>query len=147
MVADTGGRGNDRGRRSDRIPSTTTFRPENCPEQDAVDRAKTSIVNRYVTGNIIFVGVHVYNTEMNVTERHAVFKIRADLKAHKNPLGGARRKRTSDVAALQSSVRELSARVENYPDNCSKDDRGRGQYPDKIDSRSNKNKPGLVFQS
>ena len=31
-----GGRGNDRGRRGDRIPSSTTFRPENCPDQDAV---------------------------------------------------------------------------------------------------------------
>ena len=74
-----GARVNDRGRRSDFIPSTTTSRPKNCPKQDAVDCAKPSIVNRYVTGNRIFVGDHVYNTEMNTTERHAVFHIRAVL--------------------------------------------------------------------
>ena len=56
-----GVRGNDRGRRSDRIPSSATFRTENCPDQDAVDRAKLSIVNRYVTGDRIFVGDQVYN--------------------------------------------------------------------------------------
>ena len=110
VVADTGGRGNDRGRRSDRIPSSTTFRPENCPDQDAVDRTNPSIVNRYVTGDRIFVGDHVYNKEMNATERHAVFQIRADLKAHKNPLGGASRKRTSEVAALQCTMRSSSVR-------------------------------------
>ena len=49
------GHGNDRGRRGDRIPSSTTFRPENCPDQDAVDRVKPSIVHRYVTGERIFV--------------------------------------------------------------------------------------------
>ena len=53
---------------------------------------------------------------MNATERHAVFQIRADLKAHKNPLNGASRKRTSEVADLQRTVRELSAHVFNYPD-------------------------------
>ena len=121
-----GGRGNDRGRRSDRISSSTTFRPENCPDQDAVDRAKPSIVNRYVTGDRIFVGDHVYNKEMNATERHAVFQIRADLNAHKNPLGEATRKRTSEVAALQRTVRELSAHVGHYPDDRTEDDRGRG---------------------
>ena len=56
-----GGHGNDRGRRSDRIPSSTTFRPENCPDQDAVDRVKPSIVHHYVTGDRIFVGDHAYN--------------------------------------------------------------------------------------
>ena len=56
-----GGRGNDRGRCSDRIPSSTTFRPENFPYQDAVDRVKPSIENRYGTGNRIFVGDHAYN--------------------------------------------------------------------------------------
>ena len=81
---------------------------------------------------------------MSATERHAVFQIRADLNAHKNPLGGINRKRISEVAALQRSVRELSARVGNYPDNRTEDDRGHGQYPDKTDSRSNKNQPGLV---
>ena len=69
------------------------------------------------------------------------------MKAHKNPLGGNTRKRTSEVAALQRSVRELSARVDNFPDNRSEDDRGRGQYPDKTDSRSNKNQTVLVCQS
>ena len=113
-----------------RIPSSITIRPENCPDQDAVDCVKPSIVHRYVTGNRIFVDDRMYNKEMNATERHAVFQIRADLKAHKNPLGGITRKRTSEVAALQRSVRELSARIGNYPDNRTEDDRGRGQYPD-----------------
>ena len=84
---------------------------------------------------------------MKATERHAVFQIRADLKAHKNPLDGATRKRTSEVADLQRSVQELSARVNNYPDNLTEDDCGCGQYPDETDSRSNKNQPGLVRQS
>ena len=44
---------------------------------------------------------------MSSAERHAVFQIRADLKANKDPLGGASRKSNSEVAALQSSVREL----------------------------------------
>ena len=127
-----GGCGNDRGRRSDCIPSTTTFRPENCPNQDAVDCAKLSIVNLYVTGDRIFVGDHVYNTELNATERHAVFHIRANLKDHKNPLGGASRKRTSEVAALQRTVRELIVHVGHYPDDHTEDNRGRGQYPEKL---------------
>ena len=86
---------------------------------------------------------------MNVTERHAVFQIMANLNAHKDPLGGASSKRNSVVAALQRSVRELSAHVGHYPDNRTEDDhdRGSGQYPDKTDSRSNKNQPGLVRQS
>ena len=86
---------------------------------------------------------------MNATERHAVFQIRADLKAHKDPIGGASSKRTSDVAALQRSVQELSAHVGHYPDNRTEydHDRGRGQYPDETDSRSKKNHPGLVRQS
>ena len=133
-----GGRDNDRGRRDDRIPSSTTFRPENCPDQDAADRVKPSIVNRYVTGNRIFVDDCAYNKEMNATERHAVFQIRDDLNAHKNPLVEVTRKRTSEVAALQCFVRELSTRVSNYPDNRTEDDRGRGQYPDETDSCSNK---------
>ena len=84
---------------------------------------------------------------MNTIERHAVFQIRADLRANKDPLGRNNRKRTSEVAALQRSVRELSARVDNLPDNRSEDDHRRGQYPDEDDSRSNKNQPRLVRQS
>ena len=56
-------------------------------DQDAVDRVKPSIIHRYVTGDRIFVGDHVYNKEMNATERHAVFQIRADLNAQKEPSG------------------------------------------------------------
>ena len=84
---------------------------------------------------------------MNSTECHAMFQIRADLKADKSPLGGITRKRTSEVADLQRSVREISACVDNYPDNCSEDNHGRVQYPIETDSRSNKNQPGLVRQS
>ena len=84
---------------------------------------------------------------MDATERHAVLHIRADLRANKDPLGRNNRKHTSEVAALQRPVRELSARVDNLPDNRSEDDRCRGQYNDKADSRSNKNQPGLVRQS
>ena len=83
---------------------------------------------------------------MDCTERHAVFQIRADLRANKDPLSRNDRKRTSEVAALQRSVRELSARVENLPDNCSEDDCFRGQYPDEYDSLSNKNQPGIIRQ-
>ena len=110
---------------------------------------KPNIVHRHVTGDRIFVDDDTYNNQMNATERHAVFQIRADLKAHKEPLGRNIRKRTSEVAALQRSVRELSARVENLPDKHIEDDRGRGrgQYPNETDSRSNKNQPGLVCQS
>ena len=84
---------------------------------------------------------------MSVAEPHAVFQIRANLKANKDPLGGASRKRTSEVAALQCTVRELSAHVGHYPDDRTEDNRGRGQYPDETDSLSNKNQPGLVRQS
>ena len=78
-----------------------------------------------------------------------VYQIRVDLKANKDPLGKVGRKRTSEVAALQRTVEELSARVVHYPDNRAEYDRDRdqGQYPDKTDSRSNKNQPGLVRQS
>ena len=48
------GRGG-RDRRSDRTPNTHTFRPEKCPDQDAVDRVKPNIVHRHVTGDRIFV--------------------------------------------------------------------------------------------
>ena len=59
-----GGRGNDRGKRGDRTASTHTFRPDRCPDQEAVDRAKPGIVSRYVTGNKIFVGDKEYNSEL-----------------------------------------------------------------------------------
>ena len=84
---------------------------------------------------------------MNATERHAVFQNRADLKTHRDPLGRNTRNTTSEVAALQRSVRELSARVDNFPDNCSEDNSGHVQYPDETDSRSNKNQHGLVRHS
>ena len=88
---------------------------------------KPNIVHRHVTGYRIFVDDVTYKNQMNATERHDVFQIRADLKAHINPLGGNTRKRTSEVASLQRSVRYLSARVDNLPDNRSEDDCGRGQ--------------------
>ena len=84
---------------------------------------------------------------MDATERHAVFHIRDDLRAKKDPMGRNDRKRTYELAALQRSVRDLSARVDNLPHNLSEDDRCRGQYPDEADSRSNKNQLGLVRQS
>ena len=108
---------------------------------------KPHIVHRHVTGDSIFVDDDTYNNQMNAIECYAVFQIRADLRANKDPLGRNTRKHTSEVAALQRSVREISARVDNFPDNRSEDDRGRGQYPDETDSRSNKNQPGLVRQS
>ena len=94
-------------------------------------------------------GDQVYNSEMNAAERHAVYQIRADLNANKDPLGKSGRKRTSKVAALQRTVEDLSACVGHYPGNRTEydNDRGQGQYPDKTDSRSNKNQPGLVRQS
>ena len=58
------GRGNDLGRRGYRIPTSTTFRPENCPDQDAVDRVKPKIVHRHVTGNRIFVDYFTYNNSV-----------------------------------------------------------------------------------
>ena len=84
---------------------------------------------------------------MDATELHTVFQIRTDLRANKDPFNRNNRKRTSEVAALQRSVWELIYRVDNLPDNRSEDDRCCGQYPDEADSRSNKNKPGLVRQS
>ena len=86
---------------------------------------------------------------MDATECHTVYQIRVDLKANKDPLGKSGRKRTSEVAALQRTVQELSAHVGHYPDNRTENDnnRGQGQYPDETDSRSNKNQPGLVRQS
>ena len=60
---------------------------------------------------------------MNATERHAVYQIRVDLKNNKDPLGTIGRKRTSEVAALQLTVEELSARVGHYSDNRSEYDR------------------------
>ena len=86
---------------------------------------------------------------MTAVERHAVYQIRVDLKANKDPLGKVGRKRTSEVAALQHTVEELSARVGHYPGNRTEYDHGGGQgkYPEETDSRSNKNQPGLVRQS
>ena len=91
----------------------------------------------------------MYNSEMTAAERHAVYQIRADLNANKDPPGKLGRKRTSEVAALQRTVEELSARVGHYPVNRTEydHDRGQGQYPDETDSCSNKNQPGLVRQS
>ena len=86
---------------------------------------------------------------MDATERHDVYQIRVDLKANKDPLSTVGRKRTSEVAALQRTVEELSARVSHYPGNRTEYDhnRGQGRYPNETDSRSNKNQPGLVRQS
>ena len=86
---------------------------------------------------------------MTAVERHSVYQIRVDLKDNKDPLSTLGRKRTSDVAALQRTVKELSARVGHYPDNRAEYDRDcdQGQYPDETDSSSNKNHPGLVRQS
>ena len=73
---------------------------------------------------------HVYNSEMTASERHDVYQIRADLNANKDPLGKLGRKRTSEVAALQRTVEELSARGGHYPGNRTEydHDRGQGQY-------------------
>ena len=143
-----GGRGNARGRRGDCSSSSHNFRTGKCPDQVAVDHAKPGIVNRYVTGDRIFVGDKEYKSEMTAAERHAVYQIRVDLKANKDSLGIASRKRNSEVAALQRTVQELSAHVGHYPGNRTENDhdRGQGQYPDKTDSRSNKNQPRLVRQ-
>ena len=125
-----GGRGNDRGGRGDSVSSSTAFSPETWPDQDSVDRVKPNIVHRHVTGDRIFVDDNTYHNLMDATERHAVFQVRSYLRANKDPLGRNNRKRTSEVAALQSSVRELSAHVEIFPDNRSEDELFRGQYPD-----------------
>ena len=84
---------------------------------------------------------------MDAIERHTVLQIRTDLRANKDPLGRNDRKRTSEVDALQRSVWDISARVDNLPDNRSEDDRCWGQYPDESEICSNKNQPGLVRQS
>ena len=78
-----------------------------------------------------------------------MYQIRVDLKANKDPLGIAIRKRNSEVAKLQRTVQELSAHFGHYPSNRTENDhdRGRGQYPDKTDNPSNKNQPGLVRQT
>ena len=72
---------------------------------------KSSIVHRHVAGDGIFVDDNTYRNLMNATERHAVYQIRFDLKANKNPLSTVGRKRTYEVAALQRTMEELSARV------------------------------------
>ena len=99
-----GSHDNDRDRRGDCSSSSHTFSPDKCPDQDAVDRAKPRILNRYVTGDRIFVGDKEHNSEMTAIERHAVYQIRVNLKANKGPLGKVGRKRTSVVAALQRTV-------------------------------------------
>ena len=144
-----GGRGNDQSRRSDRTPNKHTFRPDKCPDQDSIDRVNGNIVRRHVTGERIFVDDDTYNNLMNATERHAVYQIRVDLKNGKDPLRALGHKRTSEVAALQRTVEELSARVGHYSESRAEYDRDRdqGQDPDETDSCSNKNQPGLVRQS
>ena len=87
---------------------------------------KQSIVHRHVTVNRIFVDDNTYRNLMNTTERHAVYQIRVELKANKNPLSTVGRKRTSEVAALQRTVEDLSARVGHYPVNRAEYDRDRG---------------------
>ena len=91
---------------------------------------KPSIVHRHVTGDRIFVDDNTYRNLMDATERHAVYQIKVDLKANKDPLVKVGRKRTSEVADLQRTVEELSARVGHYPGNRSEYDheRGQGQY-------------------
>ena len=108
-----------------------------------------NIVHRHVTGDRIFVDDNTYRNLMDATELHAVYQIRVDLKANKDPLGKSGKKRTSEVAALQRTLQELSAHVGHYPGKRTENDkdRGQGQYPDETDSRSNKNQPGLVCQS
>ena len=121
-----GGRGNDRGRRGERspnphAPNTHTFNADKCPDQDAVDRAKPGIVGHYVTGNRIFMGDHVYNSEMTAAERHAVYQIRADLNANKDPLSKLGRKlplRWRPCSILWRSCRSANLEVHfltNFP--------------------------------
>ena len=69
----------------------------------------------------------VYNSEMTDSERHTVYQIRADLNSNKDPMEKLGRKRTSEVAALQRTVEELSACVGHYPGNCTEYDHGRVQ--------------------
>ena len=59
---------------------------------------------------------------MDATERHAVYQIRVDLKANKDPLGTLGRKRTSEVASLQRTVEELSDCVGHDPGNHTEND-------------------------
>ena len=94
-------------------------------------------------------GDHVYNSETTAAGRYAVYQIRADLNSNKDPLGKLVRKRIFEVAALQRTVEELSARVSHYPGKRTEYDHDRGQdkYPDETDSQSNKNQPRLVIQS
>ena len=84
-------------------------------------------VRRHVTGERIFVDDDTYKNLMNATERHAVYQIRVDLKNGKDPLSAMGRKRTSDLAALQRTVEELSTRVGHYSDNRAERDRDQGQ--------------------
>ena len=71
---------------------------------------------------------------MTATKRHAVYHIRVDLKANKDPMGRASRKHNSEVAALQRTVQELSVNVGHYPGNRTENDNDRvqGQYPEKL---------------
>ena len=82
---------------------------------------KSGIVHCHVTGDRIFVDNNTYRNLMDATEQHYVFQIRADLRSNKDPLDRNDRKHTSEVAALQSSVWELNARVDNFPDNRSEE--------------------------
>ena len=86
---------------------------------------KPIIVHRHVTGDRIFVDDNTYQNLMNATERHAVYQIRVGQKANKDPLSTVGRKRTSEVAALQRTVEELSGRVGHYPDNRAEYERDR----------------------
>ena len=74
IVRGHGGRDNDRDGCGDRVSSSTTFSPETCPDQDAVDRVKLNIVHRHVTGDSIFVDDNTYRNLMDATERHSVFQ-------------------------------------------------------------------------
>ena len=123
--------------------------PDKCPDQEVIDRVKPSMVHRHITGDRIFVDDNTYRNLMDATECHAVYQIRVYLKAKKDPLGKSGRKRTSEVAALQRTVEELSARASHYPGNRAEydHDRDQGQYPDETDSCSNKNQPVIVRQS
>ena len=52
-----GNRENDRGRCGDRIPSSTTFRIENCPDQDAVERVNRALYTAMslATGSLMMI--------------------------------------------------------------------------------------------
>ena len=66
---------------------------------------KSGTVHHHVISNRIFVDDNTYHNLMDATERHAVLQIRADLRANKDLLGRNDGKHTSDVSALQRSVR------------------------------------------